>query len=290
MTPMPPMSPSSQPGNPYRRPRPQPAEWVAGGKFYLANKNGSYGFKTSPVRLILCREYLWVSDTLTIPLGTITETGLSKHGGYIHYWDAIAGAVIAFNFTKLGMIRFRRKDVEAFLKKVDRLRPNTTPLSGTRPTPASTGLPYAPTPEPLAPASPLASTSPAEDLEQPQSFNCERCNSADTNVFVFHVFRFVGIVPFAYSYSLTPFRYALCAKHAREEAFACARRTAAAGYLGFPGFLAAPYYICKDLWSLRRARAADTRTVLLCFLFGIVLPLGIIALVIYLIFAQFRPE
>src|SRR3989304_9056468 len=75
-------------GNPYRQPKPLPRDVIASGKFYLANERGGYGVNTSPVHLALCRDFLWVSETLSIPLQAITETGLSKHGGYICFVDA----------------------------------------------------------------------------------------------------------------------------------------------------------------------------------------------------------
>jgi hypothetical protein len=53
-------------------------------------------------------------------------------------------------------------------------------------------------------------------------------------------------------------------------------RTALAGYLGFPGFIAAPWYICKNLWALRRARVADSRTILVCVLGCVILPWAVL--------------
>lgn len=249
--------PNNQPpGNPYRRSRPRFSETVAHGKFYLANDKGSYGTKTSPVYLALCPTYLWVSETLSIPLESVTECGLTKHGGYICYWDGLAGEEVRFNFTKLGFLRFRRRDVEAFLDVLENYLPARVEQPGTT----------------------------AEVVAPPDPIGCEKCGSGDAYVLVFEVFRFVGLVPIAWAYKLTPSRYVLCAEHARSEARRCARSTALQGYWGFPGFLAAPWYIYRNLRTLRRAGMADPGTTVSILLTCIVLPCALIALPIILLF------
>ena len=110
--------------------------------------------------------------------------------------------------------------------------------------------------------------------------NCEKCGSTDIYVLVFSVLLFVGIAPIAYCYKLTPKRYVLCAAHGRRQAIRSCLHTALVGYLGFPGFLAAPYYICKNLWALRRAKIADTPTIILCILNCVILPCALITMLL----------
>jgi hypothetical protein len=237
-------------GNPYRREKPKSSETILRGKFYLANEKGSYGLNTTPVFLVLCREYLWVSETLSIPLSAITDTGLTSKGGFIRFWDAISGTELVFNFTKLGFLRFKRNDVEALLARVCELLPKGKP---------NTWI----------------------DIESAPNITsatrCEVCGAPQASAFVFYVFRSVGIAPIAYSSSLTPLRFVLCDEHAKCKAMKCSARTALAGYLGLPGVIAGPWYVVKNLLGLRRARLADAKTVGLSILCHILLPWAIMA-------------
>lgn len=240
-------------GNPYRRPKPRPDEILYQGKFYLANDKGTYGVSTSPVYLVLCRKYLWVSKTLSIPLVAIIDTGLSKKGGYIRYLDSIAGAEFKFNFTKLGIIGFKRKEVEVLLALISQHMPEER-------------------------LNPVVGTSMPQELEN--AMNCESCGSADVHAFEFFTLRFIGFAPIAYVYDLTPLRHVLCDEHARRESMRSSWRTALAGYWGFPGFLAAPWYVVRNIWALRRERIADTQTVMLSILGCVIVPWAIIATII----------
>jgi hypothetical protein len=134
-----------------------------------------------------------------------------------------------FNFTKIGFLRFKRWKVESFLRTLKASLPKESAIgSGIGPIPAAA-----------------------------DPWLCEVCGGNDVSVFTFYVLRFVGIVPFAYAYRLTPLRFVLCSGHARKQAIICCMRTAVTGYLGFPGFLAAPWYVMRNLWALRRARVGN---------------------------------
>ena len=52
---------------------------------------------------------------------------------------------------------------------------------------------------------------------------------------------------------------------------------------GFPGFLAALWYIGNNLWAICRAKVSDTRTVIFGILTCGILPCGLITLVISLL-------
>lgn len=241
--------------NPYRQPKPVPNDAIVSGKFYLANDRGSYGARTSPVHLTLCRDYLWVSETLSIPLTAITATGLSKHGGYICFVDAVANTEVRFNFTKIGFLRFRRKDVESFLSILNENLPSQDQIVEQE----------------------VASTLLADVS------HCERCGQTGVNVFTFKRFRFVGIAPIAYAYRLTPLRYVLCPQHARQQVIRDCLHTAATGYLGFPGFIAAPWYVFTNVWCLWRQGAANIWTAVACGLTCIILPLTVLGVAVLLL-------
>lgn len=252
--------------NPYRRPVPTGADYLGGGKFYLANDSGSYGLKTQSIHLAVCSEYIWVNEGLSIPLSAITDLGRSKDGGYIEYWDALTGAEVRFNFTKLGLLRFDRKGMDRFL---DFLRANL---------PTQTQV--------EAQSQPNHEQQPDQEAIQPEEFHCERCESTDVGVYVLSVFRFIGFAPIIFFYSLSPFRYVLCVDHARTQTIQCCKKTAFYGYLGFPGFLAAPWYICKNLLYLRSVGVNDKRTTAICVLGCIVLPYILIAaLILWLVYS-----
>ncbi len=249
----------SAPGNPYRRPKPSRADRVFRGKFYPADERGQSGLHAKPLTFVLGRAYLYVSELLSIPLVTISETGLTRHGGFIQYHDSIENTEVRLFFTKIGFLRYKPKKVEAFLALVDAYRRQ---------------------------ASEDWESENAERLDTEQLMGCEQCDAQDVHILSFEVLRFVGMIPIAYSYSLTPKRYVLCAAHARRQAIRSCLSTAFLGSLGFPGFLAAPWYVTKNVWALKRCGIADTGTVLFCVMVCILLPLSVfVGLIVWLLSA-----
>jgi len=95
--------------------------------------------------------------------------------------------------------------------------------------------------------------------------------------------KFVGVAPFAYSYSLVPGRYLLCRSHAAQQAFKVNCKTAVLGYLGFPGFIAAPYYVVRNLAELRRNHALNVNAMARSVFVAIVAPLGLVAVLFVLV-------
>jgi hypothetical protein len=229
--------------------------------FYYADEKGRYNAQLQPFKLLLCRNYVWINEALTIPLATITATRLSKRGGTICFWDAVAGVNMEFHFTKVAFLRYRQRDVKLLFERIAQLQREA--LDGVD---AQGGV--------------RLSSSPADLIaNDPLRLACERCGSEDVQVYQFVVFRFVGIILLAYSYRLSPLRYVLCAKHAGPCALRCCLRSLA-GYLGFPGFIAAPWYVLKNLLELRRHKTADFQTVGLAVLLAIILPCSVIAVLI----------
>lgn len=239
--------------NPYRQPRPRKAEILARGRFFLADEHGDYQVRPQRLDLVLCREYLWVDKHFSIPLSSIRRTQLSKHGGTIYFWDGIEQKECRFDFTKVGFLVFRQKRVAAFLAIVNEHLPTAEAV---RPTTQST---------PALTAS--------RDAQA-----CEVCQSRDCKPYVFETLEFVGFVLLAYRYALTPWRYVLCSEHARRQVIRTCAYTAFWGSLGFPGFLAVPYYVGKNILVLRRGGASDAQIELLCFVTCGILPIVIIAM------------
>lgn len=242
--------------NPYRLKKPSPAEIIAKGRFYLANEKGrrvsSYG-----QYLLLTSTYLWIDDTLSIPLESITELTTTKQSGCIQFWDAITEVRTEFHFTLPGFLRPRMGVVSEFLDEIAQARERQ--------------------PGQFAPNDHTSSAPPLSQVD-----SCEECGSNETNALTLSTFRFVGIAPIAFSYKLTPQRFVLCREHARSLAFRINVRTALFGYLGFPGFLAAPWYIVRNLRELRRHNLLTADSILKSVLLTVVLPLGCVALLLIL--------
>ena len=231
--------------NLYRQPRPARSQVVAKGRFYAADENGR---RTSSYAqpLLLSRTYLWVTESLTIPLESIIDLGSTKRGGFIRFGDYLDGATREIHFTFPGFLRPRLDKVASFLAAVDVQR-------GIRVQELQTS-----------------------DQLDPVEPSCERCDDTMADFYVFRTFKFVGFAPFAYSYSLVPGRYLLCRSHAVEQAFKNNCKTAIFGYLGFPGFIAAPYYVVRNLVELRRNHALSANALAGSLLVAIVVPLGIV--------------
>jgi len=242
--------------NPYRQKKPSAPAIVAKGRFYLADETGrrisSYG-----QYLLLTSTYLWIDDTLSIPLESITELTTTQRGGRIQFWDAIAAVEMDFCFTLPGFFRPRMGIVSAFLSEIAQQRERESgPLALNRHT---------------SDASPLS-----------QIDSCEECGSNGTDAYTFSTFRFIGIAPVAYSYKLTPQRFVLCKEHARGRAYRVNVRNALFGYLGFPGFLAAPWYIVRNLRELRRHNLLTVDLILKSVIVTVVFPLGCVAFLLFL--------
>ena len=242
--------------NPYRQKKPSAPELVAKGRFYLANETGrrtsSYG-----QYLLLTSTHLWIDDTLSIPLESITELATTKRSGCIRFWDAIAEVRAEFHFTLPGFFRPRMGVVSEFLDEIAQQRERQH--------------------GPFAPNGHKSAASPLSQVD-----SCEECGSNETNVYTFSTFRFVGIAPFAFSYRLTPQRFVLCGEHARSRALCLNVRSALFGYLGFPGFLAKPWYIVRNLRELRRHNLLTADSILKSVLLTVILPLGCVALLLIL--------
>jgi len=207
--------------NLYRQPKPARREVVAKGRFYAADENGrrtsSYG---QP--LLLSQTYIWVDESLTIPLESIIELGSTKRSGFIRFEDRLDGTIKEIHFTFPGFLRPRLDKIALFFAAVDEQRRiRVQELQ-------------------------------ALDRLDPVEPGCELCDDRTADVYVFRTLKFVGFAPFAYSYSLVPGRYLLCRSHAAEQAFKVNCKTAILGYLGFPGIIAAPYYVVRNLVELRR--------------------------------------
>lgn len=242
--------------NPFRQKKPSAPAIVAKGRFYLADETGrrisSYG-----QYLLLTSTYLWIDDTLSIPLESITELSTTKRGGRIQFWDAIAAVEMDFHFTLPGFFRPRMGVVSDFLREIAQQRERQ---SG-----------------PLAPNRHTSAASPLSQID-----SCEECGSNGTDAYTFSTFRFIGIAPVAYSYRLTPQRFVLCREHARGRAHRVNMRNALFGYLGFPGFLAAPWYIVRNLRELRRHNLLTVDLILKSVLLTVILPLGCVAFLLFL--------
>ena len=236
-----------QPSKPYRRSKPKSKEIVATGDFRLTEEDGKCGMSTFSTKFILCREYLWVSKALSIPLSSITDIGQLDRCGYIRYWDSISRVEMKLCFNSPQMFSARRKAIEAFLVVVEDHLPQEDP---------------------------------AIDAGEP--LRCEKCGSVECCEYVFQVFAAFGIILIASMSKLTPFRYVLCAKHARSRAISCSLRTALGGYFGFPWCFLAPCYVLKNLQELRREGICDSRTVILSLLGCVALPYALIATAIIL--------
>lgn len=239
----------------YRQPKPTRKNTITQARFYLANESGgrisSYG-----QQLLLAQDYLWIDESLTIPLASITAMGLTKKGGFIRYWDGVSGCTLEFYFMRPGFLRSRIDVVEAFLGKIDAQRFRQ-----------------------IESGHELDTTLAAQSMSTISK--CECCESNETQVFVFRTFRFVGIAPLAYSYSLISDRFVLCRDHAPREAFRVNVRNAAFGNLGFPGFLAAPWYNSRNLYELRRRGTLSFGDLLQSICLTILLPLGLVAAVLF---------
>jgi|GEM_PF-4686059 len=256
--------------NPYQLPKPDRSEILYEGKFYHANKKGTYGMGATSFQLALCNRYIWIDEGLSIPLSDIIETGLTKKGGFIRFLDRLAGEVMDFYFTKLGFIGFRQEEVKKLLEIIDENLPADRPKLTVKPDSSGFELP--------------GGADAHLHLEAPPvDVSCEECDEKDVYVLVFKELRFFGLAPVAYIYRLTPVRSLLCRDHAKKRAAASCYRTAMYGYLGFPGFLAAPWYVIRNLWELRRAKAADIRTVLETIFMAIILPLGLLVVAVWAI-------
>lgn len=238
----------SRPGNPYRRKKPKSKDIIAAEVFHLTGEDGQFNRITFSNKFILCREYLWINQTLSIPLSSIIDTGQLDRCGYIRFWDSIARAEIELCFNSPQFFRARRKAIDAFLAVVNDHLPEEEPVPKEGP-----------------------ATDPNESLD------CEKCGSAEAQVLVFHAFSFFGVFPCAWRWELTPVRYVLCAEHARSQAIRCSLRTALHGYLGVPGCFIAPWYVLKNLLELRREGTCDSRTVILSLLGCVVLPYALMA-------------
>ncbi len=244
------------PGNPYRRPKPTRHEIIHAEKFYLANEKGSYDAHPIPVYLKLCKEYLWVSETLSIPIPSITEWRLTKKGGCITFLDTIAGEELAFNFTKIGFLRFNRRRVEKFL---DILAQHARECKQEQ------------------------ALTPNNETQEFRIIQCEKCGASPVHAITLNTYSSVGLAPIAFSSKLVPTRHVLCPDHISGETIRACLRTAAMGYWGLPGCIAAPCYVIQNLWALKKSGLADGQTVAICVLSSIVLPLAIIASVVVIL-------
>lgn len=107
--------------NLYRQPRPTRSEVVAKGRSYAADENGrrtsSYGRP-----LLLSRSYIWVDESLSIPLESIIDLGSTKRGGFIRFEDRLDDTIREIDFTFAGFFGPRLKKIASFLAAVDEQR------------------------------------------------------------------------------------------------------------------------------------------------------------------------
>jgi hypothetical protein len=92
---------------------------------------------------------------------------------------------------------------------------------------------------------------------------------------------FFGFYPFFGAYRWEPRRLYLCRTHALRACTLCNLATALVGNLGFPGFFVAPIRVWKNLSSIRAAFPVSTHIVTLQVLTAILLPLFVVAYVLY---------
>ncbi len=243
-------------GNAFRRPMPQSTDMVAYCKFLLVDEKGRYTQRNSSIQMVLCKEYLWVSEALSIPLAAIRNLGVADRIGVITYFDEIANESRNLRFTNLGFVGLKDEKVVAFLEVIE---------------------------ENLPIASSESSVNHPNADDRKGVIACEYCGSREASVYVFEVFQFFGLILLYYSYRLTPLRYVLCDQHAGKQVVTCSLRTGLLGYLGFPGCFAAPWYVCKNLWKLHRDGVATFKDTVLSVVMGIGVPVSLIAGVIYLL-------
>ncbi len=83
--------------------------------------------------------------------------------------------------------------------------------------------------------------------------HCDKCDSTDCQAYTFFTLTFLGIAPLAYVYRTHVSAHSLCPQHARETSYAASLSTGLRGHWGFPGCVAATWYVMRNLLSLAKA-------------------------------------
>lgn len=231
--------------NPYRQPKPRRSEQVGRLRVYGVDERGRRNTSIGQV-ILLTHDHIWVSEAESIPLASILETSVTDRAGRIMYADTISGDIVEFAFTVPGLFRPKVRKIRGFLDDVDRVR--------VHPTREADG-----------------GTQALVD----RSTVCERCGEPAACAIVLREFRFVGIAPIAYSYRILPLRFVVCSDCAGPVALRVNSTTALLGYLGFPGLVAAPYYILRNLFTLQGYGLATSRDWAASLVVTVLLPTGI---------------
>lgn len=100
---------------------------------------------------------------------------------------------------------------------------------------------------------------------------CEICGDTHAAFHKFFALRSFGIPLVLGTYELTIRGHSLRPAHARARATACCRTTGLQGHWGFPGFLVSPWYVGRNLWSLKKARALTPGCLVRCVVHGVLL-------------------
>lgn len=237
--------------NAYRRSRPGRRERLATARVYLANEKGrrasSYG-----QQFYLTKDFIWLDESLTIPLTSVVQCGMTDRCGFIEYHDEMADACVRVQFTYPGFLRPKLKKIRPFIEAIQ---------------------------EQLSRLPQNDASYESEDESEPGYVashlnGCEVCG-AEATVYTFRVLSCVGVAPILYVSRLSEDRYFLCSTHAARQAVRSNGWMMLRGYLGFPGFVVSPYYAIRNLYELKKNNSLSTGTTLLTLLVGIGIPLSL---------------
>jgi hypothetical protein len=251
----------TRPGNPYKTAKPKDGIlWK--GMFRPANSKGKFtGEGLTKFHAVLTTDCLWLSSELAIPLKTIRSAELANKSGAVAivFHNALSRTDEAVGLCMLDFFGFYdRKKVTVFqaalLKAIGSVSQET----------------------PLSADSDLSDNSPPE-----MPTGCEKCGSSQAALVELGTFYCLGFYPFFGAYRWEPRRLYLCRTHALRACTLCNLATALVGNLGFPGFFVAPIRVWKNLSSIRGAFPVSTHIVTLQVLTAILLPLFVVAYVLY---------
>jgi len=103
-----------------------------------------------------------------------------------------------------------------------------------------------------------------------KSDTCNICLERGSTQYWLYDYKFIGIALIASVSETTPAYATLCHIHAREQCLSLCKSIGKRGHWGFPGFLLAPYYVIKNIWSLKRRRKLTVYDCLACVWYGII--------------------
>jgi hypothetical protein len=113
---------------------------------------------------------------------------------------------------------------------------------------------------------------------------CDVCGSTDCQAYEFFTLRSFGLAPIAHYYDLKSFAHSLCPEHARAQCFASCLSIGLKGHWGFPGCVAGPLYVLRNLFSLTQRgtltlRSATASAAVGIFLGWVLLAVGLLLVV-----------